>query len=140
MVPVCLYQLPIGPCQTVPAPYCSLSDTVFLLVQVASRPDGLEAGGLSGAPLMGPSTALLSEMYALTRGTIPLVGCGGVTSGRDAYAKIRAGASLVQLYTALVYQVGDWAVSGVVFDPLVSLVGVPSGYDSHGVDTRVTDG
>mmetsp|Transcript_28375 Transcript_28375/g.47624 ORF Transcript_28375/g.47624 Transcript_28375/m.47624 type:complete len:159 (+) Transcript_28375:3-479(+) len=72
--------------------------------EVASRPDGLEAGGLSGAPLMGPSTALLSEMYALTRGTIPLVGCGGVTSGQDAYAKIRAGASLVQLYTALVYQ------------------------------------
>jgi len=64
-----------------------------------------QAGGLSGAPLMDPSTQVLREMYALTRGKVPLVGCGGISSGKDAYAKIRAGASLVQLYTALVYQV-----------------------------------
>ncbi len=62
-----------------------------------------EAGGLSGRPLMGPSTALLADMARLTGGRLPLVGVGGVTSGADAYAKIRAGASLVQLYTALVY-------------------------------------
>jgi dihydroorotate dehydrogenase len=62
-----------------------------------------ETGGLSGAPLMAASTAVLADMYRLTAGGIPLIGCGGIASGRDAYAKIRAGASLVQLYTALVY-------------------------------------
>jgi dihydroorotate dehydrogenase len=62
-----------------------------------------EPGGLSGPVLFQPSTALLSEMYRLTDGKLPLVGTGGVASGADAYAKIRAGASLVQLYTALVY-------------------------------------
>jgi dihydroorotate dehydrogenase len=62
-----------------------------------------EPGGLSGKPLFAPSTALTAEMYRLTQGRLPIVGVGGVASGEDAYAKIRAGASLVQLYTALVY-------------------------------------
>jgi dihydroorotate dehydrogenase len=63
-----------------------------------------EAGGLSGRPLFEPSTALLGEMYRLTEGEVPLVGVGGIASGADAYRKVRAGASLVQLYTALVYR------------------------------------
>ncbi|HJM49260.1 MAG TPA: quinone-dependent dihydroorotate dehydrogenase [Alphaproteobacteria bacterium] len=63
-----------------------------------------EAGGLSGAPLFEPSTALLARFYRLTGGRLALIGVGGVANGRHAYAKIRAGASLVQLYTALVYQ------------------------------------
>ena len=62
-----------------------------------------EQGGLSGRPLFMPSTALLREFYRLTEGRVPLVGVGGVASSDDAYAKIRAGASLVQLYTALTY-------------------------------------
>ncbi len=62
-----------------------------------------EAGGLSGRPLFKPSTAVLADMYLLTGGRLPLVGAGGVASGADAYAKIRAGASLVQFYTALIY-------------------------------------
>jgi dihydroorotate dehydrogenase len=61
-------------------------------------------GGLSGKPLLALSTACLAAMYRFTEGRVPLVGCGGVASGADAYAKIRAGASLVQLYSALVYQ------------------------------------
>jgi len=75
-----------------------------------SRPPSLhgshvgEAGGLSGAPLFTLSTDVLRDMYRLTEGRIPLIGVGGISSGADAYAKIRAGASLVQLYTALVYQ------------------------------------
>jgi dihydroorotate dehydrogenase len=75
-----------------------------------ARPAGLrgrhqgETGGLSGRPLFAPSTALLGQMYRLTQGRLPLIGVGGIASGRDAYLKIRAGASLVQLYTALVYQ------------------------------------
>lgn len=74
-----------------------------------ARPEGLqsahraETGGLSGAPLMGPATACLADIYRLTEGKLPLVGVGGIASGDDAYAKIRAGASLVQLYSALVY-------------------------------------
>ena len=63
-----------------------------------------QAGGLSGAPLFAPSTALLREMYRLVGAAMPLIGVGGVDSGGAAYAKIRAGASLVALYTALVYQ------------------------------------
>jgi len=63
-----------------------------------------EAGGLSGRPLFVPSTEVLAQLYRLTGGGIPLVGVGGIASGADAYAKIRAGASLVQLYTALIYE------------------------------------
>jgi dihydroorotate dehydrogenase len=63
-----------------------------------------EPGGLSGRPLFEPSTELLSEMFRLTSGKVPMVGVGGIASGADAYRKIRAGASLVQLYTALVFQ------------------------------------
>ncbi len=63
-----------------------------------------EKGGLSGRPLFAPSTQMLGEIYKLTGGKIPLIGVGGISSGADAYAKIRAGASLVQLYSALVYQ------------------------------------
>jgi dihydroorotate dehydrogenase len=75
-----------------------------------ARPVGLvsvhraEAGGLSGAPLFEPSTQMLREVYALTGGQLPLIGVGGVATAAQAYAKIRAGASLVQLYTALVYE------------------------------------
>lgn len=62
-----------------------------------------ESGGLSGQPLLEPSTRVLSEMYKLTSGRIPLIGVGGVSSGADAYAKIKAGATLIQLYTAMVF-------------------------------------
>ncbi len=74
-----------------------------------ARPPGLrdplraEAGGLSGRPLFAPATEVLADLYRLTGGRIPIIGTGGVASGADAYAKIRAGASLVQIYTALVY-------------------------------------
>jgi len=63
-----------------------------------------ELGGLSGAPLFELSTRILRNMYQLTQGRIPLIGVGGITNGADAYAKIRSGASLVQLYTAMIYQ------------------------------------
>ena len=63
-----------------------------------------EAGGLSGAPLFERSTRVLAQLSRLTTGKLPLIGVGGVASAEQAYAKIRAGASAVQLYTALVYQ------------------------------------
>jgi dihydroorotate dehydrogenase len=62
---------------------------------------GQEAGGLSGAPLFELSTRVLGGMYDRLGGAVTLVGVGGIASGADAYAKIRAGASLVQLYSAL---------------------------------------
>ena len=60
-----------------------------------------ESGGLSGRPLFEPSTRLLARAYLLTGGAMPLIGCGGVEDASTALAKIEAGASLVQLYTAL---------------------------------------
>ncbi|MEP3889274.1 MAG: quinone-dependent dihydroorotate dehydrogenase [Hellea sp.] len=75
-----------------------------------ARPDTLqsqykgEGGGLSGAPLFEPSTEILREFYAAAAGKIDLIGVGGISSGAQAYAKIRAGAKAVQLYSALVFQ------------------------------------
>lgn len=66
-----------------------------------SSPHAKEAGGLSGAPLFERSTAVLAQLYALT--DIPLIGVGGISTAEQAYAKIRAGASALQLYTALVF-------------------------------------
>jgi dihydroorotate dehydrogenase len=63
-----------------------------------------ESGGLSGAPLLEPSTRVLRRMYELTGGALPLIGVGGIAGGADAYAKIRAGASLVQFYSAMVFE------------------------------------
>jgi len=62
-----------------------------------------EKGGLSGAPLFEKSTRVLAQLSQLTDGQIPLIGVGGISSAEQAYQKIRAGASAVQLYTALVY-------------------------------------
>ncbi|KAG7396274.1 Dihydroorotate dehydrogenase (quinone), mitochondrial [Phytophthora boehmeriae] len=75
-----------------------------------SRPDTLkgeakgETGGLSGLPVRDLSTKVLGDMYKLTNGQIPLIGVGGVANGQDAYDKIRAGASLVQMYSCLIYE------------------------------------
>ncbi|WP_095590512.1 quinone-dependent dihydroorotate dehydrogenase [Actibacterium ureilyticum] len=63
-----------------------------------------QAGGLSGAPLFEKSTRVLARLSQLTGGQMPLIGVGGIGSAEDAYAKIRAGASAVQLYSAMVYQ------------------------------------
>ncbi|MEX5728460.1 dihydroorotate dehydrogenase [Rhodovulum iodosum] len=68
-----------------------------------TSPHAAEAGGLSGAPLFARSTRVLARISVLTEGRLPLIGVGGVGSAEEAYAKIRAGASAVQLYTALVY-------------------------------------
>ena len=63
-----------------------------------------ETGGLSGAPLFEASTAVLKQLYGHVGSRLPLIGVGGISSGAQAYAKIRAGASAVQLYSALVYE------------------------------------
>ena len=63
-----------------------------------------EAGGLSGAPLFTRSTRVLARLSQVTGGAMPLIGVGGISSAEDAYVKIRAGATAVQLYSALVYE------------------------------------
>jgi dihydroorotate dehydrogenase len=84
-------------------------DGIVVANTTRARPAGLrgaragEAGGLSGTPLFGPSTAMLTRVRELTGGTVPLIAVGGVASGADAYAKLCAGASAVQLYTGLIY-------------------------------------
>ncbi|NWT29715.1 PYRD dehydrogenase, partial [Cardinalis cardinalis] len=89
---------------------CELGvDGLIVSNTTVSRPSGLrsrqrtEPGGLSGKPLRELSTQTIRDMYALTRGRVPIIGVGGVSSGQDALEKICAGASLVQLYTALVF-------------------------------------
>ncbi|PZU06764.1 quinone-dependent dihydroorotate dehydrogenase [Sphingomonas sp.] len=67
-------------------------------------PHAKETGGLSGAPLKALALERLRDFRVATGGALPLIAAGGIASGDDAYARIRAGASLVQLYTALVYE------------------------------------
>ncbi|XP_049849151.1 dihydroorotate dehydrogenase (quinone), mitochondrial-like [Schistocerca gregaria] len=84
-------------------------DGLIVANTTVSRPESLssadkhESGGLSGAPLKQLSLRVLEEMYKLTDGKIPLIGVGGIENGEDAYQKIRSGASLVQLYTAMTF-------------------------------------
>ncbi|MNJ35635.1 Dihydroorotate dehydrogenase [compost metagenome] len=63
-----------------------------------------ETGGLSGKPLKQRSTEVISHVYRLTSGKLPIIGSGGIFTAEDAYEKIRAGASLVEIYTALIYE------------------------------------
>ncbi|SFI63584.1 quinone-dependent dihydroorotate dehydrogenase [Thermoflavimicrobium dichotomicum] len=63
-----------------------------------------ETGGLSGRPLRERSTELIRQIYRMTEGRIPLIGVGGIFTGKDAYEKICAGANLVQVYTGMIYR------------------------------------
>ncbi|MDE0046770.1 MAG: quinone-dependent dihydroorotate dehydrogenase [bacterium] len=87
-----------------------------------SRPAGLrhrhagEAGGLSGAPLFELSTSMVRTLHRAGNGALPVIGTGGIMSAEDAYRKIRAGASLIQIYTALVWH--GLAVVGLILDGL----------------------
>ena len=96
-----------------------------------------ETGGLSGQPLMAPSTKILSDLYMACGGTVPLIGVGGISSGADAYTKIRAGASLVQLYSAMVFE--GPGLPGRICRDLAELLkrdGFKSVQDAVGADHR----
>ena len=96
-------------------------DGLIISNTTLARPDTLrsahkaETGGLSGAPLFEPSTRVLRAAFQIAKGRIALIGAGGVASGQDAYEKIKAGATLVQLYSALVYE-GPGLVGRVLRD------------------------
>ncbi len=85
-------------------------DGLILGNTTLDRPDYLpadfakETGGLSGVPLTDKSTEIIRNFYRLTKGKVPIIGVGGISSAEDAYAKICAGASLVQLYSALIFK------------------------------------
>ena len=81
-----------------------VSNTTIARPDSLSSPNRSETGGLSGRPLLRPSTALLAEMHRLTEGKVLLIGTGGVSSPQDVEAKRAAGATLVQLYTGLIYK------------------------------------
>jgi len=81
-----------------------VSNTTLSRPPELKSPNKNEAGGLSGAPLFAPSTAILKAMRQRVGNKLVLIGVGGISSGADAYAKIRGGASLVQLYTAFAYE------------------------------------
>ncbi len=96
-----------------------VSNTTIARPPLQSR-HAQESGGLSGKPLFAASTTVLKEMRQRLGDAVTLVGVGGVASGADAYAKIRAGASLVQLYSALVFQ-GPGLVTRINRDLLACL-------------------
>lgn len=80
------------------------TNTTIARVGVEDEPLAREAGGLSGAPLMGQATLVLRRLRARLPESVPLIGVGGIMSGADAAAKMAAGAALVQLYSGLVYR------------------------------------
>jgi dihydroorotate dehydrogenase len=78
--------------------------TVARPASLRERALAVETGGLSGKPLFRPSTVMLAKTFQRVGGAFPLIGVGGIASGEDAVAKIAAGATLVQLYSALIYR------------------------------------
>ena len=94
-----------------------------------------ETGGLSGAPLFEKSTRILAKLSQLTDGKLPLIGVGGISTADHAFQKIRAGASAVQLYTAMVYHglsVAEKVAKGL--DDLLTQAGFASVADAVGTD------
>jgi dihydroorotate dehydrogenase len=116
------------------------TNTTVSRAGVERHPRASEAGGLSGAPLERLATEAVRRCYARAAGRVPIVGVGGVLGPEDAYAKIRAGASLVQVYTGLVYG-GPGFVSqlhaGIA--RLLAKDGFASVADAVGADLRAGD-
>ena len=82
----------------------AVSNTTLSRARLSPNRDMNESGGLSGRPLFHRSTVALARIYQLTGGRIPLIGLGGIDSGETALAKIEAGATLLQLYTGMIYE------------------------------------
>lgn len=101
-------------------------DAVIISNTTVARPSNLknnfknEIGGLSGKPLFSKSNEVLRNFYKLTEGKIPLIGVGGISSAKDAYTKIKLGASLVQIYSSFIYQ--GFGSVGKITDELSELV------------------
>lgn len=100
-----------------------------------TSPHATEAGGLSGQPLFERSTRVLARVALLTEGRLPLIGVGGVSTAQQAYAKIRAGASAVQIYTAMVFGgIGLAAEIATGLDALLTRDGFATVAQAVGID------
>jgi len=118
-------------------------DGLIIANTTIDRPDSLgardrvESGGLSGRPLLIKSTRVLADCWRATGGTVPLIGIGGVGSAEDAYSKIRAGASLVALYSCLVFE-GPALVPRILsgLGPLLRADGFATISEAVGADHR----
>ncbi|MFP6897279.1 MAG: quinone-dependent dihydroorotate dehydrogenase [Roseibacillus sp.] len=97
------------------------TNTTIAREAVADHPLHEEAGGLSGAPLTAPSTEVIAAFHAELGDKIPIIGVGGIMCADDARAKLRAGATLVQLYTGFIYR-----GPALIHDIVNSLGGIPS--------------
>ncbi len=97
------------------------TNTTIAREAVADHPLHEETGGLSGAPLTAPSTRVIAAFHAELGDKIPIIGVGGIMCADDARAKLRAGATLVQLYTGFIYR-----GPALVHDIVNSLAGIPS--------------
>ena len=82
----------------------ALADSEALKIKHTSKKIYAETGGLSGAPLRDRSTEVIAHIFKHTEGKLPIIGVGGIFTAADAWEKIAAGASLVQVYTGLVYE------------------------------------
>jgi dihydroorotate dehydrogenase len=117
----------------------------FIATNTSTRRDGLrtngpvvrEAGGLSGAPLRDTANTACAVLFKHLRGRVPIVGVGGIFTAADAYQRIRAGATLVQLYTALIYA-GPGVVTDIVrgLSHLVARDGFSNVKEAIGVDVN----
>lgn len=113
-----------------------VSNTTISRPALASR-HAKETGGLSGAPLRDLAQQRMMDFAKATGGKVPLIGAGGIASAEDAYARIRAGASLIQLYSALVYE--GPGLARRINDGLVKLLrrdGFENVAQAVGVDVR----
>jgi dihydroorotate dehydrogenase len=113
-----------------------ISNTTTARPLLLSR-HGVEAGGLSGAPLRDAAQQCLVDFRKATGAAIPLIGAGGIATAADAYARIRAGASLIQLYSALVYE-GPGLARGINsgLRALMKRDGINKISDAIGIDAR----
>jgi dihydroorotate dehydrogenase len=119
-------------------------DAIVVGNTTTARPETLtsphrdQAGGLSGRPLMAPSTEVLRHFFAAARGRLALIGTGGIATADDAYAKILAGATAVQLYSAMVYE-GPGLIDRIRRDlaTLLASDGYASVADAVGVDSPI---
>lgn len=115
----------------------------FIATNTTLARDGLqstrqgEVGGLSGRPLHARSTEVIRILYEATEGAIPIIGSGGIFNAEDAYEKIRAGASLIQIYTGFIYR-GPSLIREVVLgiDDFLQRDGLATIQDAVGIDVR----
>jgi dihydroorotate dehydrogenase len=90
------------------------------IIQATGKPVSEEAGGISGAPLTQRSTEVIRFIYQQTQGQLPIIGVGGIFTAEDAWEKITAGASLIQVYTGWIYE-GPWMVRRILQGLLAKL-------------------